>query len=103
MKAKLKLWKILVPASGNNGKDFTYEHHKAWDAFVRSLTGGVTILKTAKGQWVSPNGQLYNDRMIPCEINCTKRQIIEIALFTKKHYEQEAVAYYKISGGMHII
>lgn len=100
---KTKLWEILVPASGNNDKEFTFEHHKAWDAFVRKLTGGVTILKTAKGQWVSPHGQLYTDRMIPCKVTCTKKQIKKIAKFTKKHYEQEAVAYYKISGGMYII
>jgi len=94
---KTELWEILVPASGNNDKEFTYEHHKAWDAFVKELTGGVTIMKTAKGQWVSPHGQLYVDRMIPCRIICTKEQINKIVDFTIKHYDQEAVLAYKIS------
>jgi hypothetical protein len=94
---KTEMWEILVPASGNNDKEFTFEHHKAWDAFVKNLTGGVTIMKTAKGQWVSPHGQLYVDRMIPCRIICTKEQINKIVDFTIVHYDQEAVLAYKIS------
>jgi hypothetical protein len=94
---KTELWEILVPASGNNDKEFSYEHHKAWDAFVKEITGGVTIMKTAKGQWVSPHGQLYVDRMIPCRIICTIEQINQIIDFTLVHYDQEAVLAYKIS------
>ena len=94
---KTELWEILVPASNNKDKEFTYEHHKAWDEFVKNLAGGVTIMKTAKGQWVSPNGELYLDRMIPCRIICNKKQIIEIIDFTIKHYNQEAVLAFKIS------
>jgi hypothetical protein len=94
---KTELWEILVPASGNNDKEFTYEHHKAWDEFVKNLTGGVTIMKTAKGQWLSPSGKLYKDRMIPCRIICTKEQINKIVDFTIEHYNQEAVLAYKIS------
>jgi hypothetical protein len=94
---KTEMWEILVPASGNNNKEFSYEHHKAWDAFVKEPTGGVTIMKTAKGRWVSPHGQLYADRMIPCRIICTKEQINKIVDFTLVHYDQEAVLAYKIS------
>ena len=94
---KTELWEILVPASNNKDKEFTYEHHKAWDEFVKNLTGGVTVMKTAKGQWVNSNGQLYLDRMIPCRIICTKEQIIKIIDFTIQHYDQEAVLAFKIS------
>ena len=94
---KDQMWEILVPASNNKDLGFTYEHHKAWDAFVRSVTGGVTIMKTAKGEWVSPTGKLYKDRMIPCRIICTEEQISEIIDFTIDHYKQEAVLAYKIS------
>ena len=94
---KPSMWEILVPASGDKDKEFTYEHHKAWDEFVKNLTGGVTVMKTAKGQWVNPIGKLYLDRMIPCRIICTKEQIIEIIDFTIKHYNQEAVLAFKIS------
>ena len=94
---KTKLWEILVPASNNNELKFTYEHHKKWDAFVKKISGGVTITKIAKGEWVSPTGKLYVDRMIPCRIICTEEQILEIIDFTIDHYNQEAVMAYKIS------
>jgi len=94
---KTELWEILVPASNNKDLKFTYEHHKEWDAFVKKATGGVTITKTAKGEWVSPTGKLYVDRMIPCRIMCTREQMLEIVDFTIDHYSQEAVMAYKIS------
>ena len=93
-----ELWEILVPASNNKDKEFSYEHHKAWDAFVKNITGGLTVMKTAKGQWVSPiTGVEYLDRIIPCRIACTEEQIKKIVLFTIKHYDQEAVMAYQIS------
>ena len=92
-----ELWEILVPASNNTDQKFTYEHHKEWDAFVKKVTGGVTVMKTAKGQWLSPTGKLYIDRMIPCRIVCDEQQISEIIDFTIEHYTQEAVLAYRIS------
>lgn len=92
-----ELWEILVPASNNKDQKFTYEHHKQWDAFVKKLTGGVTITKTAKGEWITPTGKLYVDRMIPCRVVCTEEQISEIIDFTIDHYNQEAVLAYRIS------
>lgn len=94
---KTELWEILVPASNNKDLQFTYEHHKEWDEYVKNLTGGVTIMKTAKGQWVSPDGKLYIDRMIPCRIVCSEDQISDIIDFTIEHYSQEAVLAYRIS------
>lgn len=98
-----KVWRILVPANDNQGNEFPIEHHHIWDEFVRDLVGGVTIMKSAKGQWISPVGKLYIDITIPCDINCTKYQIQQIALFTIKHYNQEAIAYYKISKGIKLM
>jgi len=92
-----ELWEILVPASNNKDQKFSYEHHKAWDAFVKKITGGVTIAKPSKGEWISPTGKLYIDRMIPCRIMCSKEQMLEIVDFTIEHYKQEAVLAYKIS------
>ncbi len=92
-----ELWEILVPASNNKDQNFSYEHHKEWDAFVKKITGGVTIMKPAKGEWLSPTGKLYVDRMIPCRIVCTEEQISEIIDFTIEHYNQEAVLAYRIS------
>jgi len=96
-KMENELWEILVPASNNKDLKFTYEHHKEWDAFVKKITGGVTIMKTAKGQWVSPIGKLYIDRMIPCRIVCNEQQISDIIDFTIEHYNQEAVLAYRVS------
>jgi len=92
-----ELWEILVPASNNKELKFTYDHHKEWDAFVKEITGGVTIMKTAKGEWVSPTGKLYIDRMIPCRIVCNEEEISKIIDFTITHYKQEAVLAYRIS------
>ena len=97
MNLNKELWEILVPASNNKDKNFTYAHHKKWDAFVKELTGGVTIMKTSKGQWVTPTGQLYIDRMIPCRIICTQEQMENIVQFTIEYYDQEAVLAYRIS------
>ena len=94
---KTELWEILVSASNKKDKKFTYNHHKEWDAFVKKTTGGVTIMKTAKGQWVSPTGKIYIDRIIPCRIVCTEEQISEIIDFTIEHYNQEAVLAYRVS------
>ena len=92
-----EMWEILVPASNNKDLKFTYEHHKEWDSFVKSISGGVTIMKTAKGEWISPSGVLFVDRMIPCRIVCTEEQIKEIIDFTIVHYNQEAVLAFRIS------
>jgi hypothetical protein len=92
-----EMWEILVPASNNKDQEFSYEHHKQWDAFVKKITGGVTIMKTAKGEWISPNGKIYVDRNIPCRIICNEKQINEIIDFTLVHYNQEAVMAYRIS------
>jgi len=94
---KDELWEILVPASNNKDLKFTYEHHKEWDAFVKKLSGGITIMKTAKGEWVSPDGKLYIDRVIPCRIICSEEHINKIVDFTIDHYKQEAVLAYRIS------
>jgi hypothetical protein len=97
---KEQLWEILVPAFDNSGKEFSLEHHKTWDSFVLSITGGVTIMKTAKGEWVSPVGKTYKDKMIPCRVICSEEQISTIIDFTIEHYSQEAVLAYKISNNV---
>jgi hypothetical protein len=71
-------------------------HHKEWDRRVRKISGGLTILRPVKGQWIN-DGELYEDRVIPVRILCTDEQIALIANITIEHYEQEAVMYYQIS------
>ena len=91
------LWEILVPVTNNNGHRFPLKHHKDWDNFVKEITHGLTILKTAKGIWVNDTGIEYKEKMIPVRISCNKNQIKKIAIFTLEHYSQEAVMFYLIS------
>lgn len=90
-------WEIMVPCM-MRGKPVRTRHHKQWDSFVRKITGGLTILKPARGQWVEPStNELYEERMIPVQIDCTRKQIEKIADFTISHYDQKAVRYRLIS------
>lgn len=95
-KKKKQMWEILVPAS-NKIQEFSFEHHKAWDEFVIAISGGITVMRTAKGEWVSPDNERFKDRMIPVRIKCSRKQIKRIIEFTIKHYDQQAVLAYKIS------
>lgn len=90
------IWEILVPAS-NDKNEFTYEHHKQFDEYVKQKAGGITILRGGKGEWISPEGKLYKDRIIPCRICCSQCDIISIMKFALKHYNQKAIMAYKIS------
>lgn len=93
----MNLYEILVPTIFNDTKGpVSTRHHKSWDMYVRNISGGLTILKPAKGQWIH-KGQLFEERVIPVRIACTPNQIRRIAEFTKNHYRQIAVMFYKIS------
>lgn len=91
------LWEILVPTVSNDGKPFRTRYHRIWDSRVREITGGLTIVQPVKGQWVSPNGKLFRERMIPVRIACTREEIEAIADFTAKYYGQLAIMFIKIS------
>jgi hypothetical protein len=96
------MWEILVPTEkrlppvGAN-KFYTTRYHRVWDAKVREITGGLTILTPAKGQWVSPDGETFIERMIPVRIVATRDQIEKIIGVTLEYYDQLAVLCYKIS------
>ena len=71
MKKDLKIWCILIPtlkARFSRKKYFSTKHHKVWDAYVRKLTGGLTILAPGKGQWINENQELVEERVIPVQI-----------------------------------
>ena len=93
---KMSLYEILVPTIIND-KPVRTKHHKNFDAKVRRISGGLTILKPAVGNWISPNGELFLERMIPVRIACNEKQINTIADIAAKHYNQIAVMYYKIT------
>ena len=91
------LWEILVPTVSNEGKPYRTRFHKVWDAKVRTLATGLTILTPAKGHWLSPAGDLYSERMIPVRILCTESEINKIIDFTINYYDQLAVLAYEVS------
>lgn len=92
----MNVWEVLVPVRANDGKKFKKKFHRAWDARVREVAGGLTIMKPGKGQWISPAGQLYQERMIPVRIVCTEPQIQDVARLVREHYDQEVAAVFMI-------
>lgn len=91
MTTNTQLWEILVPTVSNDGKPFRTRYHRVWDKKVRDITGGLTIMPVAKGQWVCPKGGLFVERMIPVRIACTREQIEQVIDVTMKYYDQLAV------------
>lgn len=91
------MWEILVPTIRNDGRYIKTRFHRVWDAKVRAITGGLTILPVNKGQWISPSGKLFIERMIPVRVACTRAQIEDIITMTLSYYEQEAVIAYIVS------
>ena len=99
------LYEILVPTVSNEGKPYKTRYHRVWDNFVYELVGGITILRPAKGKWIDKSviegdkflKVLYEERVIPVRIACTRSQLEKIIDYTIKYYNQIAVMAYKIS------
>lgn len=93
----MKLFEILVPTKyGDNNRPISTRHHKNWDSVVRKISGGLTILKPAKGQWVH-EGSLFEEKVIPVRIFCEDSDMEKIVVFTIKHYRQLAVMHYTVA------
>jgi hypothetical protein len=93
-----QLWEILVPSVANDGAKYSLDHHKFWDRQVRDISGGLTVLKPAKGHWRPPESAEYQvEEMIPVRLLCTREQIERVVDFTLEHYDQKAVLAYRIS------
>jgi|SRR3989344_457732 len=91
------LWEILVPKNNPRGESIALSCHHMWDRKVRTITGGLTILKSVRGQWISQDKTLFIEPMIPVRIACTREEIEQIATITAKHYQQQAVMFYLVS------
>lgn len=94
---EIMLWEIFVPCQTNDGKPIRTRQHREWDRRIRRISGGLSITKVIVGQWLSPNGTLFKERMIPVRIACTRKDIHKIIDLTLKFYNQEAVLCYLIS------
>ncbi len=95
----IDLWEIYVPVCQTlSTTRFTDKHHRQWDNEVIRLTGGLTLLKSIKGKSISVfNGQTCEEEMIPVRIAADIHIMVQISIFTAKHYSQESVFYYKVS------
>ena len=92
------MWEILVPTTKMDGTGYyTTRYHKVWDAKVREIAGGLTIMTPAKGQWVSKSGETFIERMIPVRIMASREEIEKIIDMTMSYYDQLAVLAYKVS------
>lgn len=92
-----ELWEILVPTQRQDGTPIHTRFHRVWDSKVCAITGGLTVYYPAKGQWVSPEGNVVYDRMIPVRIACTEDQIRFIMQLTLDYYGEEAIFAYRVS------
>jgi hypothetical protein len=54
-------------------------------------------MSPSKGQWISPHGVTFIERMIPVRIIANQDQIHDLLKMTAEHYDQEEVLCYKIS------
>lgn len=97
-----ELYEILVPCQYNTGKPIRTRHHREFDKFVRKLSGGLTILTPAKGQWIHRN-ELYEERVIPVRIYCTSDDLNKIMKFALTHYRQLAIMAYRLSSDVRIL
>jgi|SRR6185369_12758088 len=90
------LWEILVPCE-MNGRPARTRHHKGWDEKIRRISGGLTVYKPGRGQWVNSEGTLHEDRVIPVRVCCTESELNKILDITLEHYNQEAIFAYLVS------
>jgi len=101
-KIESPLWEILVPHKmgehdnsnpdiPRRNKNIPVPYHQEWDKYVRNITGGLTIQRAAKGQWLDNDGKLYKEIMIPVRIACTEEQITQIAEYSLEYYKQKAM------------
>jgi hypothetical protein len=99
------LWEILVPALDRLGFKRTVQYHNVWDGTVRTITGGLTIMPPARGEWVcgSEDGTIFKEPMIPVRVWATRKQMDKIAEITMEHYDQLAVMFYHISDEVLIV
>ncbi|MBI4176280.1 MAG: hypothetical protein HY518_03680 [Candidatus Aenigmarchaeota archaeon] len=96
------LWEVLVPRYSNEGNEYPVEYHRQWDDHVRHIAGGVTILRTAKGHWISPEGVTFIEEMIPVRVYCDESRIDSIMDYTLEYYNQEAVFAYQLSSNVKV-
>ena len=95
-----KLWEILLPVNSNEGVHYSLKHYKKWNKKAKKISKGITILRSAKGSWESPEGSVFEEEMIPVRIRCTTEEIKTLSEYTLKHYKQQTVWAYEVSSNI---
>lgn len=99
MADEIILWEILVPTVRRaDDKPIRTRFHRVWDEKVRAISGGLTVMTPAKGQWVCPKtSELFVERMIPVRFLATQEQMNEVVDMTAVYYDQLAVLCYAVA------
>lgn len=93
-----RLYEILVPTMRRkDDKPIKLRYHRVWDAKVRAISGGLTVMPPAKGQWLCNEGNLFAERVIPVRFLATPEQARAVAEMTLDYYDQLAILCYVIS------
>lgn len=91
------LYEILVPECWNHGTKIPVDYHQEWDALVRAISGGLTVLRPFKGQWEF-NNNLFTEHVIPCRVLATRAEMDKIVEITMEHYpDQHCIMAYRLS------
>lgn len=97
------LWLTFVPTQKppkfmpGKKRFFSTRYHRLWDTKVMRITGGMSIWLPIKGKWVSPDGQHYNEDMIPVIVSCTADEMTLVCNTIAAHYAQLGVSRFKLS------
>jgi hypothetical protein len=83
-------------------KPIRTRHHKKWDERIQAISGGMTILSSARGKWTF-QGVEYPEKVIPVRIMCSEAQMKRIVQITIEHYRQKAVMYYVLSNQVFVV
>lgn len=70
--ASLKLFEIQVPLKSNLGKEYSKQIYR-FEEYLLKHTGGFNQRPWVTGQWMSANGQVYKDMMLPYHIACDEK------------------------------
>jgi hypothetical protein len=97
---KKKFLGVLVSKASNFGQEYSLEYRRQWDSQIRQITGGLTIFKKSRGQWISPVSELFNEEMIHVRVFCSKNSLDKILKFTLEHYNQKVVMAYEVSNNI---
>jgi uncharacterized sodium:solute symporter family permease YidK len=94
------MFTILVPTERRrDGKPITTRFHRVWDAKVRAISGGLTIMSPVKGQWLHGD-ELFSERMIPVMFIATEEQKDQIVSMTADYYDQLAILCWEVSNNV---